>query len=219
MIIYSNAGLGNRLRVLFSYYYLYKNNKITMIWDKNKACTGLFLDYFKQLDNVNFIDNISEKIDIKTNSQHSHTKNIFIYKDLKLKDYLQEIINNNIKNLQKYIAIHIRRTDTISCPKKKNAYLSDEEYINFINKYPDYNIYIATDNYETQNKFYNLFKDRIKIINLIKQPSKYIPSIRQTSLEDTIIDIYMCVGATMFLGSSYSSLTTLIDDLRKNINI
>ena len=29
----------------------------------------------------------------------------------------------------------------------------------------------------------------------------------------------MCVGATMFLGSSYSSLTKLIDDLRKNINI
>ena len=36
MIIYSNAGLGNRLRVLFSYYYLYKNNKITMVWDKIK---------------------------------------------------------------------------------------------------------------------------------------------------------------------------------------
>ena len=114
--------------------------------------------------------------------------------------------------MNKFIAIQIRRTDM---NKKKKHYLSDEKYIEFLNKYPKHNVYIATDNFETQNKFYNLFKDRIKIIKLIEKQKKYIKCKRQTSIEDVIIDIYMCVGAEYFLGSSYSSVTTLIKELKK----
>ena len=216
MIIHSWAGLGNRLRVLFSYHYLNKEKEITIIWENNRACNGLFLNYFKPIKNVTFINKLIQNIDVKTNTQHKATKKKFIYEDLQVKDYLQEKIDKKIEELRKYIAIHIRRTDTISSPWKKDHYLPEEEYIKFINDHSDYNVYIATDNYETQKRFYDLFKDRIKVINLIEKPKKYIPAVRQTSLEDTIIDIYMCVNSDHFLGSSYSSMTTLIEDLRKN---
>jgi hypothetical protein len=39
-------------------------------------------------------------------------------------------------------------------------------------------------------------------------------TLRQTDLEDAIVDIYTCVGATAFLGSGWSSFTDLINDLR-----
>jgi hypothetical protein len=219
MFVYSNAGLCNRLRVMFSYNIIAnKNNeKLDMIWDNNKACPGYFLDYFEPVKNINLLNKFTENTSIiKTNSQHKLTKNIFVYDHLNLKLSLQTKIQNYIKQLGSYVAVHIRRTDTISCPKKKNLYLSNETYINFINKYKDYNVYIATDNYETQNEFYQLFKDRIKIINYISKPQKYIPSIRQTSLEETIIDMYMCINSNYFLGSDYSSLTTFVKEMRNN---
>lgn len=218
MIVYSWAGLCNRLRVLFSYLLIANknNDKLTMIWEKNRACPGYFLDYFKPIENVEFSEKVPEIIDFKTNGQHKKTRKLFIYKKLLLKDELKDKINKNKNILGDFIAVQIRRTDTISTPWKRESYIPDEDYINFLNKYPDHNIYIATDNYNTQNKFYNLFKDRIKVINLINKPKKYVPAIRQTTIEETIIDIYMCVNSKHFMGSPYSSVTTLINELRNN---
>ena len=218
LVIHSWAGLCNRLRVLFSYHYLNKKKKIIMIWENNRACPGFFLDCFQPIENVEFSNKILDNIDIKTNSECSKTKKHFIYDNLKLRNELKQKINKNLSIMNKFIAIQIRRTDTISSPWKKKKYLSDEEYIEFLNKYPNHNIYIATDNFETQNKFYSLFKDRMKIIKLMEKPKKYIPGKRQTSIEDVIIDIYMCVNAEFFLGSSYSSVTTLIKELKKKKN-
>ena len=214
MIVYSWAGLCNRLRVLFSYHFLNKNEKMVIIWENNRACPGLFLDYFEPIKNVDFLNEPVENIDVKANGQHKKTRKDFIYEELKLKNYLKEKINQKIEELGNYVAVHIRRTDTISTPWKKESYVSDEDYIKFINDHPDHNVYIATDNYETQKKFYDLFKDKVKVINFIEKPKKYIPAVRQTSLEDTIIDIYMCIGADHFMGSGYSSMTTLIEQIR-----
>ena len=86
LIIYSWAGLCNRLRVLFSNYYLNKGKKIIMIWTNNWACPGFFLDYFKPIENIEFSNKILDNIDIKTNSRNPRTNKIFIYDNLKLRD-------------------------------------------------------------------------------------------------------------------------------------
>ena len=82
--------------------------------------------------------------------------------------------------------------------------------MNFIDKCPStMKIYIATDNKDTQDIFINKYKDRIII-------KKIVPSneLRQTSLQDAVVDIYICAGANYFLGSNGSSFSDLINNLR-----
>jgi hypothetical protein len=82
--------------------------------------------------------------------------------------------------------------------------------MNFIDQYnSNIKIYIATDNKETQDIFIKKYNNRI-IIKKIKPSEK----LRQTSVQDAVVDIYMCAGATYFMGSYGSSFTDLINNLR-----
>ena len=131
---------------------------------------------------------------------------------LKLLPYMQNIIDKNIVKLNyNYIAIHVRRTDLVGKSYAKDGILKYNEYNKFLNKYKDYNIYIATDNYNTQQYFYKRFKDRIKIINKIKKKKYY--NLRHTSLKHSIIDLYMCMNAKYFMGTFGSSFTNHIKAL------
>jgi len=76
---------------------------------------------------------------------------------------------------------------------------------------PTMKIYIATDNKETQDIFINKYNDRIIIKKII--PSD---SLRQTSVQDAVVDIYICAGAKYFMGSIGSSFTDLITYIREN---
>jgi hypothetical protein len=72
-------------------------------------------------------------------------------------------------------------------------------------------IYIATDNKDTQDIFINKYNDRLIIKKII--PSK---NLRQTSVQDAVVDIYICAGAKYFMGSIGSSFTDLINYIREN---
>ena len=56
IIIKPVCGLCNRLRALFSYYNysIDTDKKILIIWDILPDCSGLFLDYFQEIENVIF---------------------------------------------------------------------------------------------------------------------------------------------------------------------
>ena len=132
--------------------------------------------------------------------------------------HIQTNIDDFKKLLQKsnpnYIACHIRRTDMIKLYKEKNisTYLSDQDYMHFINQYPvNLKVYIATDNYETQQTFINFYGDR-----LIYKKIEPSTNLRQTSLQDAVIDMYVCAGAKYFLGSVKSNFTYTITQLRLN---
>ena len=65
-------------------------------------------------------------------------------------------MNNIIKIIKdlnnKYVSIHIRRTDLTNHLKhinKLHLYTKDNDFITFLNKNTEYNIYLATDNTET----------------------------------------------------------------------
>ena len=75
---------------------------------------------------------------------------------------------------------------------------------------PTMKIYIATDNKNTQDIFYNKYNDRIIM-------KKIIPSdnLRQTSVQDAVVDIYICAGAKYFMGSIGSSFTDIINYLKQ----
>lgn len=211
-VIEPTCGLCNRLRVIFSYYkFVKKNNKkLTVIWIKSQECPGYFLDYFEPIDNIIFEYNNDKNLKIDYKGYFIINEYIPDYKELKLLPFIYEKIQNKINILDNnYIAVHIRRTDHIELAKKNYCYTSDEQFFNFINKNNNQNLYIATDNQETYNIFYNKYKNMVKF-----EYYSTINDLRQTTLEDSIIDMYMCIYSYKFMGSGYSSFSTTIKLIR-----
>lgn len=215
IIIKPTGGLCNYLRVIFSYYeYARKNNsELNVIWIKSNSCPGYFLDYFEPIPHVNFIKQIDK--DVKIDYKGCSTMKNFQpkYDKLKLKSYIEKIVFDKLDILNKnYISVHIRRTDHMKKQvKNNNHYTDDEEFINFLDKSDNNkNIYIATDNKITYNKFKKKYQNRIKI-DYHKTNNN---SLRKTSLQDAIIDIYICVYSDDFMGSGWSSFSGVIKSLR-----
>jgi hypothetical protein len=220
LTILPTGGLCNYLRVVFSYYKyaMSINTELNVIWLITPFCPGNFLDYFESVPNINFINNVDKnlKIDYKGGKWHPdfNPYEQYIYDKLVLKPFMKEIISDKINKLNKdYISVHIRRTDHINLAKRNNAYNEDIDFINFINKFDkNKNIYIATDNEETYNKFKKMYPNRIKF----NYHKTYKNTLRKTSLRDAIIDIYICVYSDEFKGSGYSSFSGTINQLRKS---
>jgi len=220
--VIAECGLCNKLQVLLSY--LYKANKegkkLQIYWNISEECPDKYEKLFKAIDNVdikysyltktNYANNIKNYIyDFKT--YWNHEKSNFIkenyYLLLKpLPEIQNEIDNTKLQLGENYIACHIRRTDALKHRDYKKHIKNDTEYINFINQYPkDLKIYIATDCRNTQKKFINLYNDRI-IYKKIENNN----NLRQTSMQDAVKDIYICVGATYFMKSVGSFSDTIM---------
>ena len=211
-------GLCNYLRVIFSYYEyaISINSELNVLWKKTNHCPGYFLDYFEPIPQVYFHElKKNLKIDYTGYQWHPDFSpyKINIYDKLKLKPELEKIISDKLDILNKnYISVHIRRTDHVEHAKKNNCYTNDEAFINFIDKQDsNKNIYISTDNETTYNKFKQKYHNRIKFNYHKTNDDAY----RKTSLQDAIIDIYMCVHSVDFMGSGWSSFSDLIKHLRK----
>lgn len=209
--IVPTAGLCNRLRVLFSYLALAnKNNKmLNVFWQINEACNGHFLDAFCNIDGVNFIDQKPESIDYIGHNPCIRITNKNIYKQLIPNQKIDIKIKELLKNNEKYNSIHIRRTDHIHYANLKKRFTSDSVFEQFIDR-SQYRVYLACDNYNTQEYFLKKYEEKVFVNNYIK-PSK---NQRQTSLEDAAIDLLMCVKSLSFLGTAYSSYSDLIKLLR-----
>lgn len=221
-VVLNKSGLSCYLKSMFSYYtYCKKNNiKLEIIWIETSHCNGYFLDYFEKLDDVEFVKEPSADTKIiyarvgRGIDGYSYN-DLYIFNDLKLKSDMKNIISSYITTLDKYIAIHIRRTDFTRLQKTSNIpKTNDEEFIKFIEDKlllnNDYNIYLATDNIYTQKTFLERYPDKIKIITNIENND----NVRKTTLTQAIIDIYMCVFAEHFLGTNGSSFSDLINNFR-----
>jgi hypothetical protein len=183
-----------------------------MYWVPSWACDGCFLDYFKPLENVTFIQEKNPNAIInKYCPEYIEHRNLF--KDLYLNEQMKkemEDLWNRIGSPSEVVAIHVRRTDHIELAKKNDNYTPDEEFFEFVENYPNKKIYLATDNNETQEMFINKYgKDRI-VYNVKITTSE---SIRQTSVKDAIIDLFACAQAFNFMGSGYSSFSGVIKKL------
>ena len=213
-----NGGLCNKLRVLLSYYeFAKKQEKILHIkWVVSKYCNGNFLDYFETIPEIQFINNLSSDNIIKYRGCYIRPNFKPNYEYLVLLNHMKEKIQNKINILgNNYIAIHIRRTDHITLQKNKGVYRShtDEKFIDWIDKNKNnVNLYVATDNQET----YNTFKEKYpQIIKFNYHTKENKDDFRETSLENAIIDLYMCVYAKNFKGTCKSSFTETILEIKK----
>jgi len=239
--IWPTGGLCNRLRVVLSYLEeaRLQNKELCVIWDTDKYCNGYFLDYFEPIDNVTFYTSSKSNFKVDYKGCDWHPDHPFwikhkTYKQLVPLPAIQDKIKSNILQLGKnYISVHIRRTDHTELAKKNNAFTTDDEFFNFINNYNQIqSLYIATDNETTFNIFKSKYKSKIKLEYKTKQAATQETSkgafdrfrimytnkqepIRQTTLEQSIIDLFMCVYADEFKGSGWSSFTDTILTLRK----
>jgi len=209
------GGLCNYLRVVFSYYQkaIKDNEELVVVWKKTESCPGFFLDYFENVKNTQFIKerkNI-KKVDYKGFSICPGL--IPNYVNLIPNKKILQKIKNNVKLLEdNYDAIHVRRTDHVKLAKDFNSFTPDEEFIDFVNNSKSKYLYIATDNRKTQNNFLKRYKNKIKVVKLIDDSQK---NLRKTSLEDAIIDLYMCIYSINFKGSGFSSFSDTIKLIRK----
>lgn len=239
IVIEVRAGLCNRLRFLIPLINLINKennmkNKVIIIWPIDDHCNGFYLDYFrdiknivfnknkksikklinKEKDNISFINNINEKRILSYNEK----LNIFDKQFFKLNDTIYNKIKGILKNLSNnYISVHIRRTDLDAHLKYKKIYeqrTTDKDFINFIEKNKKYNLFIATDNLETQELLMKKYSERIKYIKMINDKDK---NKRKTNLEDAIIDLFLCICSNKFKGTFYSSFSDFIEMVRNNI--
>jgi len=216
--VVARGGLNNRIRVMLSY--LYKANieekKLRVIWIKDIECPDEYNNLFEPLENAKIINYRDEDIDFETwtneNTEYVAKKYPKLLTPI---PKIKEVIDNYKKLLNyNYIAVHIRRTDIVMHtgqpwykPKTNKEYM---EFIDLHSTDPNMKIYVATDNKNTQDIFIKKYGDRV-IYKKIR-PSR---QLRQTSIEDAVADMYVCVGATYFLGTIGSSFTDSIIYMRE----
>ena len=197
----------------------YKNTKIGVDMHGDHSLWNIADPTFIKNDFKEYKNTKIDYIGVNCHRDYSQ-RNMFIYKDLKLLPYIVDIIKNKIEEMisnsrddKSYMAVHIRRTDHISYALQYGHFTTDQEFIDFIKNNNDVysSLYIATDNVETHNKFNEMFHDKYHINKFIDFDKDVC---RQTSLLDSIIDIYMCINADVFKGSVLSSFSELIDHMR-----
>ena len=219
LVIMPEGGLCNMLRVVFSWYAKAKKEGRALIvcWTPSNACPGFFLDYFEPVPGIRFIKgyNPGAYYDYQGCCVLEEFNHPSMYAALKPKAHIHAKANANIAELKTsgigFVAIHARRTDHIKDAMANNKFTTDTAFFEFLDKQPqDTNIYLATDNLGTQEIYKAKYGNRIKALKWIT-PRR---AVRQTELEDAIVDIYTCASANAFLGSGWSSFSDLINDLR-----
>ena len=221
MIIELNSGCGlcNRLRtIMYFYRILPSKEKLTVVWKygKHLGVNGSFLNYFESLPNVEFTTSSLPGADYAGHGGDlpSHKKT-GLYDDLKPIHSIREKITatQNFLGVD-YVAVHIRRTDHINLAKRNFSFTQDSEFTNFLDHHSGKNIFIATDNVDTFEYFFSRYPDQIKFdrwhqFNSVKNGR------RHTDLETSVLDLYLCIYASSFLGSGYSSFTDFINVNRR----
>lgn len=208
-----HAGLCNRLRVLFSYRELATTEGRPFIfkWDVNANCVGLFSDYFESLPDVLFGPGNGIVTSAAVHGWPAESE--FKYKDLKLIPSVKALVREQLHMLGvSYKAIHVRRTD-LDGMLTRLAWRSEklETFFDYIET-DDQPFWLACDHRNTQQIFRRRYGDRahFQVIDSISS------SRRQTGLQESIVDLYMCIAANSFAGTPYSSFSEFI---RQHVNL
>ena len=222
LVVTSSSGIGNRLRVMFSFVHLcYKNyniNNLHFIWEKNRECNGFFEDCFEspQLNWIHVNKTYSSFVDIKTNFHISDkipswVPFVFPFSDA-VKQKAYEIINTIGDD---FLGIHLRKTDRKESDKVMQykapfLQMNDDDYFLKIPDNTNKPIYLPTDNIETQRKFQKKFGERCYINKNIQDTKE----LRKSELFDAAVDMFICSEASEFYGSFRSSFSEIVKAFR-----
>ena len=105
-----------------------------------------------------------------------------------------------------YDAMHIRRTDS-------GALVVPDDDAFFEWAKGRATVYLATDNGRTQDKFREWLGPTLEVNRWIADKTETMPEgcgTRLTSLQDAVVDLYMCAHSSAFRGSPGSSFSQLV---------
>lgn len=207
LIIAPKGGLGNRLRVVFSYLIvaLQSDRSLTVNWEVDRYCPAHFLDVFRPIAAIAFSD---AKPQIKTSRRADVKFSLYIPALKLLKPLNLPEIQQKTQEWGDFSAVHIRRTDHIQLAKKNGRYVDLDYFEDFIRKQDK--CFLATDCQETQKYLLGKYP-QILVWRRIEESRR----LRQTELRDSVSDMWCCIGAAQFLGTPFSSFSDLIQLLRR----
>ncbi len=219
------SGLGNRLLYILEVLRSNNNNEhITIIWNNNEHCDGFYNDFFLPINNITITQNEQFDNIIPSNKHYiNHTSEDYdrpeyynIFHNIKINIDIENIVDNYVKNIGKFISIHIRRGDfkRLTQSLKNKGWdtddLSEDKYFDFINKFPEHNIFLATDCPKIRKLFINKYGERLKY------HSSIFAGLRRTTIKDALIDMYICSKTPYFLGTRLSTYSVFIELLIKH---
>jgi predicted XRE-type DNA-binding protein len=167
-----------------------------------------------QLEAPHLIPEDSKKVaNLYHSSYIQNIENIF-YSCIVPKKYILNKVNNFLKrhadaDRKITAAMHIRRTDHSDLAKKKDNFTGNDEFIKFAEEHKDTKIFLATDEKSVQDVFSKY--EHVVLYQQIKQSM----ALRQTTLQDAVIDIFVAAVSKHFHGSGYSSYSHLIEIYRR----
>jgi hypothetical protein len=216
MIVQAMGGLCNRLRVTLSYRALH--GPIGVVWvPDGEICGARFDDVFCSLPGVTFLSSHGQGEHHKTcdpapeaprDWQHG-------YRQLQLREEYRErwaALRPGVP----YSAIHVRRTDHARLAADNPT--RDEEFVSFV-QHAQPVVYVATDNGTTQAQYLTAVAEsgrRPICASYIHTHARQDESgQRNTTLAEAALDLFMCAGADLFLGSRASSFSDAVEMLKR----
>ena len=233
-------GFVNQLRLSLAANYLVSNKIIESAeqeWVINNHNVVSYEKFFHPLPNVKFVNPISDEQKIITTQSftgllwmiNKDIKKAFreSYKDLIIKEKTKSLIDiyineNDIKNC---IGVHVRtgcKTAILLSDDNRNLPTNVSRSIIEL-LHTNHKIYLATDNHETQEKYKQIFGDRLLFFDKIKKgkesfgPRYDRDKVRRfTSDIHVVADFLILQKCKKFIGSNESSFSIAIKWLREN---
>ena len=198
MIVGTSSGLCNRLRMI-SCWKTRCEGLLKVFWPVNTACPAFFYDLFHPINGVNCI-----KSSVK--DANRHRRRLLAARAFTLLDL--DPISPPEPIDDKYVAVHVRRTDIYNVVKKNQCpWFTDEDFFKFIDDSGLDRVYLATDNQKTQGSFSRRYGSRLIVSGQVKGFGSQYKPVRCTSVTHAIHDLYSCVGASAFMGTLGSSFS------------
>lgn len=212
MILRVEGGLCNRIAAILGY--RAKHGPLTVVWPLDDIVAHTpFLDVLQPLEGVTFVhDGSHDAVD------YAHPKDVPEDWDMAYRELKPLVPLPTLTMPRPYDAVHIRRTDFHRMVDKYHGVRvpTTEEIRSWA--HPTRPIWLATDNAQTQHEWRDRWAGRCHIWRQIPSGTEEQDEHdrrRHTGLAHAVVDLFMCVGAERFLGSTlHSTFTHTIERLR-----
>ena len=215
------GGLCNRIRSILSYRSQY--GEIEVLWARSEGvCRSTWADVLEPLEGVTFTDigdgpaqdyagpcDVAPTCGLAPDAKPGWTT---AYAELRptldvllLVGACQSMIHCEAPTYQ---AIHARRTDHVDHSRRYGHHTTNEELGDWMRPQAG-PLYLATDCLDTREWFASRFR------TYGPRPVRVTGyDVRSTTLRQAVIDLWMCVGASAFRGSWFSSFSETIEAIR-----
>ncbi len=214
--LHAVGGLCNRASAILGYRSMH--GPIDVLWASDEYVShARFSDVFDPLEGVTFYDegeytvqDYAPPADVSPGWERAYT-------DLRPVEAIANAIAVHREALgDNYVAIHVRRTDMVPLAEWLDLSLTtDEQFREFVDRHAPLPVYLATDNGETQRRFVGDPRVRINVPLDGVEIHEGGDHHRNGSLADAVIDMFVCAGATHFLGAGFGTFSHTIELLRK----